>query len=134
MLKNTRGLELAISTIAIIAIVLLVIIIVVGFFLGGFGNLSSGIWNIGAQAESGSAGLQVEFGCKGNVRDSVCSQHTSSSTCTGDEIAQVFCTWGLKDVSTTAETCNRNDKNCGETTLNSMSECNKVAGCYWSIK
>lgn len=63
MIKNTRGLELAIGSVAIIAVVLLVIIVVVGFFLGGFGRAGGGIAEIGAAGEEGATGLNLGFKC-----------------------------------------------------------------------
>ena len=46
LLKNVRGIELALSTIIILIILLIVLVVVVSFFLGGVGEVFGPLTNL----------------------------------------------------------------------------------------
>ena len=54
MIPNRKGVSLAIETVVVLIIVFIVLVIVVGFFLGGFQAIGSGILNIGQDATNES--------------------------------------------------------------------------------
>ena len=68
-MRNNKGMELAIGTIAIIAIVLLVLIVVIGFFFSGFGTGSSGLSDIVSGGEVEASMPWGEKLCKISLPD-----------------------------------------------------------------
>ena len=93
ILKNKRGLELAIGTVAVIAMGLLVIIVVIGFFLGGFGRAGGGIAQISEQGESGASNLTLKFMCLATSSGDAdeCGLLRNATECD----AKTGCYWGF---------------------------------------
>ncbi len=58
-MRNRKGIELAISTIAIIVMVLLVVLVVVEFFMGGFGAGTTGIASVSTQTSEQAGNVQI---------------------------------------------------------------------------
>ena len=76
-LKTSKGMELAISTIAIIVMVLLVVLVVVEFFMGGFGAGTIGITTISNQTNTQAGQLNItspKYRCTGtaHITDDAC--------------------------------------------------------------
>ncbi len=88
LFSDKRGVELAISTIVIIAIAVLVVLVLVGYFLSSFGRSGSALSQLSGEGEKGISGIKLEQTCIGG---SQCSGIDDEKTC--DETTG--CYWGF---------------------------------------